>query len=64
MKMKKEALNAEGGSGGPKYEQAAKGASLPKGVSHYMGDVDMDGSIPRRDEGTTQRPVKGHDRIG
>ena len=63
MKMKKEALNAEGGKGGPKYEAAAKGANLAKGVSHYEGNFKADTVVPRREEGTNQRAVKGHDRI-
>jgi hypothetical protein len=63
MKMKKQALNAEVGKGGPKYEQAAKGASLAKGVSHYEGKVEVDGLHARPEAESRQVMPKGSDRI-
>lgn len=58
MKMFKEKAG-----GGPKYEQAAKGADLAKGVSHYekapVKDMIKHGVAGE----STQRMPKGHDRI-
>ena len=59
--MKKESLGVPSVKGGTKYDSAAKGSNLAKGVSHYEGNVKTDLKQPSMDG--NQRPVKGTDRI-
>ncbi len=58
MKMFKEKAG-----GGPKYEQAAKGGDLAKGVSHYEGNFKATDMIKQKGPETNQRMPKGSDRI-